>query len=160
MDTDRLNRWLTLGANIGVLVGIILLVIEVRQNNENLVAQQRATYHASFSDLWGMAAEDSELAEIIGKELGGEALSRTEFIQLAAYFTKTLLTHQLSYIDLPAEGSAANLLYLKGNFAQFPTMRWVWENRQEFFNDEFVDYVDQNIVGQMSNQSTPQWPQK
>ena len=42
MDTDRLNRWLTLGANIGVLIGIVLLVIEVRQNNSNLVAQARA----------------------------------------------------------------------------------------------------------------------
>jgi len=159
VDTDRLNRRLTLGANIGVLVGIILLVIEVRQNNENLVAQQRATYHASFSDIWGMAAEDSELAEVIGKELGGEALTRTEFIQLAAYFTKTLLTHQLSYIDLPAEGSAANLLYLKGNFAQFPTMRWVWENRQEFFNPVFVDYVNESIVDELPDQSTSQFPQ-
>ena len=38
MDTDRLNRWLTLGANIGDLFGIVFLAIEVRQNNENLVA--------------------------------------------------------------------------------------------------------------------------
>jgi len=25
MDTDKLNRWLTLGANIGVLSGLILV---------------------------------------------------------------------------------------------------------------------------------------
>lgn len=29
---DRLNRWLTLGANLGVLLGLIILIIEVRQN--------------------------------------------------------------------------------------------------------------------------------
>ena len=29
---DRLNRWLTLGANIGVLAGLIMLIVEVRQN--------------------------------------------------------------------------------------------------------------------------------
>ncbi len=31
MDSDRLNRWLTLGANLGVLVGIIFLAVEIRQ---------------------------------------------------------------------------------------------------------------------------------
>ena len=42
MDSDRLNRWLTLGANVGVLIGIVFLAFELQQNNENLAAQQRA----------------------------------------------------------------------------------------------------------------------
>ncbi len=29
---DRINRWLTLGANIGVVLGLIILIVEVRQN--------------------------------------------------------------------------------------------------------------------------------
>lgn len=29
---DRMNRWLTLGANLGVLLGLVMLVVEVRQN--------------------------------------------------------------------------------------------------------------------------------
>jgi hypothetical protein len=29
---DRLSRWLTLGANIGVVLGLIILIVEVRQN--------------------------------------------------------------------------------------------------------------------------------
>ena len=39
LDSDRLNRWLTLAANFGVLIGIIFLVVEVRQNNTALNAQ-------------------------------------------------------------------------------------------------------------------------
>ncbi|MEM9533572.1 MAG: hypothetical protein AAGA23_21805 [Pseudomonadota bacterium] len=31
MNLDQFNRWLTLGANIGVLLGLIILIIEVRQ---------------------------------------------------------------------------------------------------------------------------------
>jgi len=30
--TERLSRWLTLGANIGVVLGLIILIFEVRQN--------------------------------------------------------------------------------------------------------------------------------
>ncbi len=39
LDSDRLNRWLTLGANIGVLVGIVLLLLELDQNSDLLRAQ-------------------------------------------------------------------------------------------------------------------------
>jgi len=34
MDSDKTNRWLTLGANIGVLIGIMLLVFELTENRE------------------------------------------------------------------------------------------------------------------------------
>jgi hypothetical protein len=29
---DRFGRWLTLGANVGVVLGLVLLIVEVRQN--------------------------------------------------------------------------------------------------------------------------------
>ncbi|TDJ35493.1 MAG: hypothetical protein E2O53_06110 [Gammaproteobacteria bacterium] len=146
MNTDRLNRWLTLGANLGVLIGIVLLVIEVRQNNANLVAQARATFYAGTSDVWGMVAEQPSLAEVLAKELSGEELTTAEFVQLSAYFTKVLLSHQWSYLELPEGESAGNLYYLIGNFEDFPTLRWVWKNRQSFFKSEFVEYMNENIV--------------
>ena len=61
MDTNRLNQWLTLGANVGVLVGIILILIELDQNSDlmraqiaqtradNQIASQEARMH---SDYW------------------------------------------------------------------------------------------------------------
>jgi hypothetical protein len=39
MDGDRINRWLTLGANIGVLIGIILILAELNQNAVLMRAQ-------------------------------------------------------------------------------------------------------------------------
>jgi len=39
MNLDGINRWLTLGANIGVVVGLALLVFELRQNSELVRAQ-------------------------------------------------------------------------------------------------------------------------
>jgi len=32
LRVDRIGRWLTLGANIGVVIGLIILVVEIRQN--------------------------------------------------------------------------------------------------------------------------------
>ena len=39
MNTEQVNRWLALAANFGVLVGLILLVYEMRQNSELMRAQ-------------------------------------------------------------------------------------------------------------------------
>ena len=41
MKTEQLNQWLTLGANFGVLAGIVFLAIEMRQNTEALYAGTR-----------------------------------------------------------------------------------------------------------------------
>ena len=46
MTTESLNRWLTFSANIGIVIGLILLVLELNQNSELV----RAQIHQSRSD--------------------------------------------------------------------------------------------------------------
>ena len=41
MESDRLTRWLTIGANVGVLIGIVLLIAELAQNRDMMRAQVR-----------------------------------------------------------------------------------------------------------------------
>ena len=67
MNADRVNSWLTLGANIGVLIGIILLLVELDQNRD----LTRAQLHQDRSDAWvanRFARADSEfLSPILAK---------------------------------------------------------------------------------------------
>lgn len=46
MNFDKINKWLTLGANIGVVLGLIILIIEVRQN----ASLTRATLESAKND--------------------------------------------------------------------------------------------------------------
>ena len=39
MDTDKFNRWLTLTANLGILIGLVLLIVEIQQNTDLMRAQ-------------------------------------------------------------------------------------------------------------------------
>lgn len=41
MNPEKLNHWFTLIANVGVLIGIIFLALELRQNTEMMKAQTR-----------------------------------------------------------------------------------------------------------------------
>ena len=39
MNADNVNKWLTLSANIGVVNGLVLLIVEIGQNTEMMRAQ-------------------------------------------------------------------------------------------------------------------------
>ena len=67
MDSDRINRWLTLAANIGVIAGIAVLALEMRQNSDLMRAQiamdRTSISMQTFSD-W---ANSGEVARIEAK---------------------------------------------------------------------------------------------
>ena len=64
MSTDTINRWLTLGANFGVLVGIFLLVTELNQNSYLMRAQIFNERSSQGVDLFMSMAVSEKLSEI------------------------------------------------------------------------------------------------
>ena len=59
MNADNVNKWLTLSANIGVVIGLMLLLVELNQNRDLV----RAQIHQDRSDAWvanRFARADSE----------------------------------------------------------------------------------------------------
>ena len=78
MNSDRLNRWLTLGANLGVLVGILLLIVELQQNREMMRAQTRNEISQGALSLLSLTATDHQLAELVIRSNSGEELSPPE----------------------------------------------------------------------------------
>jgi len=65
MKPDKVNRWLTLGANIGVLIGIILLVVELDQNREMIRAQTRNDISQQLANRLLIVASDSQVASVM-----------------------------------------------------------------------------------------------
>lgn len=65
MDPNQLNRWLTLGANAGVLVGLALLVLEINQNNNLVRAQIEQARSQDLVNWRRQVALDAGIAEIL-----------------------------------------------------------------------------------------------
>jgi hypothetical protein len=87
MDADRVNRWLTLGANIGVLTGIILLVVELDQNREAIRAQTRNDVSRHISDQLSHIGSNEQLTSLMHRAEAGEDLSLIEERQQFLLFT-------------------------------------------------------------------------
>jgi len=85
MKSDDLNRWLSLGANIGVLIGIFLLVIELGQNREMMRAQIRNEMAQGLAWIATQDVNDADYADLRRRGDNGEELSETERYQYRQY---------------------------------------------------------------------------
>ena len=91
MDFDKLNRWMTLVANLGVVAGLIFLSIEIRQNTESLDESRKQVQLQSYQDYlqnldesFRDLANSPYMAEIFVKYNNGgvQALSDVELQRL------------------------------------------------------------------------------
>ena len=64
MNLDKLNQWLSLLANVGVLIGLLFLIIELNQANRIAVYTAESTRSSQFI---GMNTSRIENPEIIAK---------------------------------------------------------------------------------------------
>ena len=85
MESDKVNRWLTLGANIGVLIGIILLIVELDQNREMIRAQTRNDISQQLANRLLTVAGNSQMASLHRRAEAGEELTRMRSISI--FFT-------------------------------------------------------------------------
>jgi len=84
---DRLNQWLALVANIGVLIGVFVVAYELQQNTAVARAQATFQVNASIDPAYRARAQNAELAKLIltGNNKPDE-LNEVESEQFAAWF--------------------------------------------------------------------------
>jgi hypothetical protein len=151
MDTEKLNRWLALCANIGVLVGIVLLVVELDQNSNiarlelelsrNEIFQQGevALYGDRGADVWAKAVMDPM------------SLSPAEIRIMDGYLTNAVNRSQKVY-DLELAGlreDGAALQYMREDLGfevgnQFAQTWWA-HSKDLWGDDEFARMLDSVI---------------
>ena len=78
MNTEKLNMWITLLANLGVFTGIILLVYELGQNRQLMRAEIRNDLSTTAVNFLHSLAENPVLAEAILKANAGAELTPSE----------------------------------------------------------------------------------
>ena len=99
MDSDRLNRWLTLIANFGVVIGLFVLIAEV--NHASKLAEVEA-YQTRIRDIQELNLEfalSDSLADILNKAAnqGVETLTPSEFSRAKAWYATIMRGMQGQY---------------------------------------------------------------
>ena len=80
-NSERFTRWLTLGANVGALIGLVLIVLQLRQNRILMQSQIRHDLATGIVELLNSPANNDQLASVIRRANLGEALTPDEEFQ-------------------------------------------------------------------------------
>ncbi len=158
LNSERVHRWLTLAANLGVIVGLVFLTLEIRQTGAIASAQNRLDYAAAWRNI-DAARQDKSFADLLAKSIDRpDSLSLTEFIQLDAYYwgvIDQMLSVQVAYEtgvrDTPLEDAAreAGKLYFSNEFAKswWKTQRDLWSTPD---GEKFLIVMDEAIDAAIS----------
>ena len=94
---DKLNQWLTLSANVGVLLGILFLAFEVQQNTAAIQSQTRATvFSGTQEELW----KNMEYTDVTLNMLATERqLSPEEKIRFDAWMMAFMSARQFEWFE-------------------------------------------------------------
>jgi hypothetical protein len=81
MDEKRPARWLSLLANLGALVGILLIVVQLQQNRDLMRAQIRHDLAMGIVEMLNLPAGNAQLASVLRRGELGEPLTADEQFQ-------------------------------------------------------------------------------
>lgn len=91
MKSENLNKWLTLGANLGVLIGLLVVILELQQT-QIVMSAESSMQRAQMSRENASMAARNDIAGIDAKLAAGQELSSEE-LQNATEFAVSLLRH-------------------------------------------------------------------
>ena len=155
MDSEKLNRWLSLGANFGVLIGIVFLAIEIRQNTETTRAQMIQSRAETSVFLAAETFNSEHMPDIWMKVIGGEELSDSEFFRYRTWFRATLRNQDnniqqynqgLLGAHIPRAARGLVLFFIVNN--QIGQERW--EQSKYTYSDDFIEFIDAIIAEEES----------
>ena len=102
MDNDMVGRWTAIVTNIAVVVGLIFVGLEFRDNSRALEAERVDSFIQAIGDLNAVTLENEDLSEILYQayanpdSLTGSSLDRAQHWMLTSYhnFLRVHLAHQ------------------------------------------------------------------
>ena len=129
MDTDRINKWLSLFANLGVVVGIAILIVEIEQANSLAEADVLQRRSDSIADgLRDYALSDYLPAITVKYQDGGvDALTAVEFSRYFAW-------ESARRVRMASQYTQFRLGYLDRETAE-TTFQFAAENFLDTWND-------------------------
>ena len=156
LDSDRVNRWLTLGANVAVLAGIIFLGFELRQNTIASQIEAGNSLENGLRELELFVAGSSEFAEILEKGRDGDDITSTEQLRLFVFYRSVFRQWQNAYFQYRSGALDADVWRgQKYGYANTLNddigLRNHWQSNRTMYTAEFDELLE-SMLTQPNNQ--------
>lgn len=150
MNTQSIKHNIEIIANVGVLLGIILLAYEVNQNNQLLAAEARATHMQIRAGLQEGMAREEGLMKLRLKAANNEPLAQDEEWRLVGDAASSFTRWEWEF-DQYQEGNLKALVadaYIQ-HMRTWPHHLTVWKEWSYTYNPAFVAFMEENVISQL-----------
>lgn len=151
VDTDRVTRWITIGANLAILVGLVLVLVELSQNRLMMRAQIRHDLSMGIVEMLNVPANNRQLSDVLYRAQTGEDLNGPDLFQfqlrtnaLFRYWENVHYQYRLGLYDR-AEFEKQRDAW-QAFFASTPPGREYWCAVRTLYSLEFMTEMDQLMV--------------
>lgn len=145
-----LTAWMEVLANLGVLVGIIFLTIEVSQNTLATKSAASLAIQTSISESISQTSSTPEVFDVIAKIYAEEELTTKEKLlgsfrlhSIITMMEGALMQYELGVIDSSVIDSFDSELYMVTHGTQFA--RQNWKGQQSSFSPQMQRHVAEVI---------------
>ena len=149
MNSDKINRWLTLTANIGVIAGLVLVAVQINQNTQITKAQIANDYYLADMDLeLAMMGDDPAISWTKAVYTPNEMNTKDAAI-LDRYFNYGLVQIQrlqeMDELGLAHEDWQDRVNYLSWHLGN-EVGRRRWAQVKDSYPEEFTQRVDEILA--------------
>lgn len=145
MDSEKITRWLTLAANVGVIAGLVLVAVQINQNSQITKAQIANDYFLADMTLELAMMGENPAISWHKAVYAPDTLTTEDAVILDRYFNYGLVQiHRLEEMDkmgLAHEGWEERIGYLRWHLGNEIGRRW-WEGAKDGYPGEFRTKVD------------------
>ena len=145
MNSEKLNRWLTLGANIGVFAGLILVAYEINQSGTSLELAASSDGTDNFQQAMEVLVQDEGLARLIFE-------AENSFNELDEFEKWRVSKYLDGYMSM-SEQDFGVFSTVTGEIAfgfehdwrenmSLPMYREYWSQSEERYSPEFRQYIN------------------
>ena len=148
----KINIGQTVGvlANLGVIAGIVILAIEVRQNNDLMAANARFNRLSLSVEAYNLQSANGELAEILVKAINNRELTEVEDFRASSAAMRFLINMEWFFREMPLDSPERNyteqqlILGLTTNSHNLK----VFKRYKNQFDTNFAMWIEKNIIKQ------------
>lgn len=147
MDRSKLADLSEILSSIAIVVTLVYLAIEIRQNTNALYAQSRQSVLTAAQTELFVTVEHPELLLDVVQE---EPLTPAEQVKIGAWLAAAMRAREFSWLQyrdgiIDAAQWQSEVLIIRWTLGTPRTQDW-WQNTGRFnANPEFVDFVDQEM---------------
>ena len=151
MKTKQLNDWLQVMASIGVVIGLMFVALELRENSRIATEQGISAMSGAYSNFLSRLDDPSARDVLIRAMEESDEFSLQESLQLTSLYLELLNGAEADFVigesrglssDVSVTGGLSTTIWLSNRYG-----RAFWKNTRMLYTPEFAALVDSGMDG-------------